>query len=383
MIEQFRDEQQYHNRTYIGQIIGVREDDGLMTVRLTSGATHKMVIPITGMSGPVNDADGNLLRSGARASWMRYMPQDHDYVKVAFGPDNRPEAVGYATWGDLESERGPLGNLGGYAFMTEMRKRNVPGMETFIKLRQGEWDMRSSGNAYIYGTRFGTLTLAGGGVQLNLQKEQSELNGRSGLYRFESLGSFIHFGDVKRQGLTDFQPVKVGGSGKEFDLQISEQTTAATQDDYYRVRMGDLWDDTGDSQLVSDAGSNLRFREEVFDGGIQFPGSDPAYVREVDADGNVFEKLGSSATQQTLTGASVTEFSREGYLSLRYEASSSIDLVAPSINLGSAALEPAIKGQTLVAALQALTVLTPVGPSSVPVNSAAYPLALSGVVNVG
>lgn len=377
----YRNETQYHNRVLIGQIINVRTNEGLITVRVTTGATYKMVIPLLGLSGPVVDANGDTVRTAARASWMRYMPQVHDIVKVGFGPDNRPEVVGYGTWGDLESEPGPRGNLGGYANLSTLRDANPSvGMDTFIDLKPGEWDMRSSGNAYIYGSRFGALILAGGGVTLQLLKDQSELDSRAGLYKLESVGSVLRFGDTKRQSPTGFQETIPTGAAKEFDLKISKTVAPAIDNNYFRMRAGDIWDDTGTTTLISDAGSNIRFREEVFAG---TPLTTTSYLREVDSAGNVYETLGSTATQQILTGAPLTEFSRENYLSLNYSASSEINLVAPSINLGDSGLEPAVKGLALFQWLSAMTVNTAVGPSTPPLNLGAFSSTWSGIVKVG
>ena len=392
----FRDEKQYHNRVLIGQIINIRPEDGIITVRVTTGATYKMVIPLMGLSGPIIDANGDVVRTGARASWMRYMPQDHDIVKVGFGPDNRPEVIGYGTWGDMPTEKGPLGNLGGYSSMAQLRNANPSvGMEGFEPLRPGEWDMRSSGNAYIFGSKFGQLTLAGGGVNLQLVKDQSELNGRSGLYKLESVGASMRFGDTKRQIPGDFQETIPTGAAKEFDLKVSQTVAPSVNNNYFRMRAGDIWDDTGTAQITSDAGANIRFREEAFAG---TPLTNTVYLREVDANGNVYETLGATATKQVLTGASLTEFSRTGYLSLDYSSSDSINfssteinldgsatvnLVAPSINLGDSGLEPAVKGQALFQWLSALTVNTPLGPSTPPLNIGAFPSVLSTVVKVG
>lgn len=364
-----RDEDQFHNRVNLGQITGVREDDGLITVRLTTGAIHKMPIPLMGFSMPILDSAGQVLRSGARASWMRYMPQVGDYVKVAFGPDHRPEAIATATWGDLPSERGPLGQLGGYAQYSRARDRSEPGLETFYRLRQGEWDMRSSGNAYVRGGRFGTLTLAGGNQQILLRKEQEELNARVGLLKVESSGTCYRLGDVKRQLPGDFEERTVAGSAKELDELVASQEAPAPAPplEFYQRRAGDLRDALGVVEVG--VAAPLRFQERVLDGLAQ-AGQPVPYVREVDASGNVTESLGATATRQTLTGSPITEFSREGYLSLNYQAATSITLDSARVALGSGgAAQPLVRGTDLntylTTRLSVPTALGPSGPATV------------------
>lgn len=359
-----QDETQYHNRINVGQIVGVRTDDGIITVRLTTGALHKMPIPVYGFSMPINNQDNQELRTGASASWIRYMPQVGDFVKVGFGPDNRPEVIAYATWGDLPSERGPPGQLGGYAQFSRARDRGVAGLETFFTLNPGEWDLRSSGNAYIRGGQFGTLFLAGGGVTLSMQKEQEEMNARAGLTKVDSTGAEIRFGDVKRQTGTDFEEVVVPGSGKEWLLQLSQQTAPepVIPNQFYTAQAGDIRDSQGVIE-VSSTGNPLRLREQVFDG-LPQAGQPVPYVRTVDAIGNIEEVLGATATSHVITGSSIASFSRTGYLDLTYGASSSISLQAPLVNLGSNATEPVVRGNLLNTYLTTiLSVPTALGPS--------------------
>lgn len=332
-----QDEKQFHNRTNIGQITGIREDDGLMTVRLTTGAIHRMPIPVLGFSPPVVGLDNQTIRGGARSSWMRYMPQVGDFVKVAFGPDNRPEALGAATWGDLPSERGPQGQLGGYAQVSRARDRGEPGLATFYRLRQGEWDMRSSGNAYIRGGQFGTLYLAGGSQQLLLKKEQEEVDGRMGLLRLDSTGAQLRFGDVKRQAPGDFEEKVVSGTAKEWDLNLQVQSEPAPvpPTPYARIRYADIRDETGAPI------DNLRLREELFEGGgFPLPNSSPVYTRDVDNAGNVSED-GDGARNVTVGG------------SHRVTSGGPHTVTAPQVRLGSSGASQAyVLGNAQLAELQ-------------------------------
>lgn len=374
-----QNETEFHNRVHIGQITGVRADDGLITVRLTTGAVHKMPIPVYGFSMPLARADGQVLRSGTRASWMRYMPQVGDFVKVAYGPDNRPEVISAATWGDLPSEVGPQGQLGGYAQYSRARDRGEPGMEVFFKLNPGEWDMRSSGNAYIRGGQFGTLSLAGGGVSVFLRKEQEQFDARAGRFEFDSTGARMRLGDVKRQLSSGFQEDQVQGSGKEFELQVNHQAapSPAPPLEFYEFRAGDLRDSAG--VVETGVSGPLRLRERVLDGAAQ-AGQPVPYVREIDALGNVTETLATTATSHQITGSALAEFSRTGYLSMTHEAATSITLASARVALGSAtASQPVPRGTDLVTQLMAIVVPTALGPSGPPLNAGAFPGTLSTV----
>jgi len=186
-----QDETQNHNRTLVGQITSVDNRQGLITVRTVNGQQFEMPIPLLGFSPQTQlDADGNPV-GGFRSSWIRYMPQNFDFVKVAFGPDRRPECVGMACWGDLENSPGPIGQLGGYADVVRAREEGIPGFAEFRDLRQGEWDMRSRGNAYIYGSATGVLFLAGGGAKLVLNKEDDASRLRATNQRYESTENYI------------------------------------------------------------------------------------------------------------------------------------------------------------------------------------------------
>jgi hypothetical protein len=203
-----QDEWQFKNRIFIGQIASVDEVNGRITVRTATGDEEfTLHIPLYGFS----------IR-GLRSSWIRYMPQTRDYVKIGFGPDNRPEILGYAAWGDARNAT----NVGqrrdlqaphnsAYASIAGFAKDNVNGMQIFRQLKQGEWDMRSSGGAELYGTRDGALTLAaGGGADIRLNKLRQEIKSRTRLTAFENDGVEFRFGNVKRlitPLLTETEPV--------------------------------------------------------------------------------------------------------------------------------------------------------------------------------
>lgn len=315
-------ESAFNNRTVIGQILNLGPDEGLMTVRLTSGPILKMVIPLLGLSYPLSNRDGSgLLRPGTRASWMRYMPQFGDYVKVSFGLDGRPEAIGPASWGDLPSEAGLPGHLGGYAQLSRARDRGELG--EFAALRPGEWDMRSSGGAYIKGSEFGTLTLAGGSVTMLLKREADEIDARAGLLRFRSTGCEMRLGDVKRTSAGGFQEEVVPGSSKELSLTVAEAgaPAPAPPTEYYTFKAGDIRD-SGGMLWTSTAGAPLRLQEEVTG----------YYTRQVDTQG--VARTESSGDQNIVSG-------------------SQVNVEAPQVRLGSSgASQSFVLGDNMVGELQ-------------------------------
>jgi hypothetical protein len=192
----FQDQKGAKSRTHVGQIISVDTLNGRVVVRsATSGEEFTLQIPLGGFS--IN---------GLTSSWDRYMPQRNDYVKIGFGPDNSPELMGYAAFGD---ELDPSGNRQGsiaaprqgyYATVRRAADADPNGLGLiFRQLKEGEWDKRSSGGAYILGTQDGTLTLAGGGgADIRLIKERQEAIHTANLDVFNDNGVEVRFGLVKR-----------------------------------------------------------------------------------------------------------------------------------------------------------------------------------------
>lgn len=192
-----QNEQQAKNRVHIAQIISVDTLNGQVTVRpATTSEEFKLQIPLGGFS----------LR-GLNSSWQRYMPQRREYVKIEYGPDGTPEIVAYAAFGEefdpsgvrQGSRAAPRQSL--YATARRLAEANVNDFGLiFRELKEGEWDMRSAGGAEIYGTRNGTLSLAGGGgASLRLIKERQEELHRARLTKFDNDGVELRFGAVKRK----------------------------------------------------------------------------------------------------------------------------------------------------------------------------------------
>ena len=178
------------SRTHIAQVVDVDAPNGHIVIRLqTTNEEFKVQLPFHGLS--IN---------GFRSSWIRYMPQARDFVKVAFGPDNSPEVVGYAAMGDGDFDTGAAPRQNAYAIIRTIAEAEPNGFGLIFKqLAPGEWDMRSSGGAYVLGTQDGTLTLAGGGgAGIRLVKGRQEAHHDGGLQVGAFDGVLTRSGRVKR-----------------------------------------------------------------------------------------------------------------------------------------------------------------------------------------
>lgn len=194
-----QDEKSIKNRIHIGQIGSVDTANGQVVVRLaTTGEEFKLEIPLGGFS----------IR-GLQSSWMRYMPQRNEFVKVGFELDNTPRILAYGTFGEEFSPTGERqGSIsaprqGSYATVRRLAEANEGSLGLiFRELKEGEWDMRSSGGAEIYGSRNGTLTIAGGGgASMRLVKSRGEELHRSSLLKIDEEGVQIRAGVLRRKNL--------------------------------------------------------------------------------------------------------------------------------------------------------------------------------------
>jgi hypothetical protein len=284
-----QEERFFKSRTHIAQIVSVDDLNGRGTVRVaTTGEEYTLTLPLGGFS--IN---------GISSSWMRYMPQRRDHVKLTFGPDNRPEIVGYAAFGEepdgadaASRQGGHIPKNGAYATVRRLAEQNVNGLQIFRRLRPGEWDMRSTGGAEIYGNRFGTLTLSGGApAVVTLDKQHSEIRGRTGLTVLGGDGVEVRFGDVKRKLLPSSvveEAVTVNPIGaiapKEFSVDVSYKTPPLGTPTltFYDFAAGDVRGSAG-LPVAGPAALPLRARERFYDPS----GLITTVSTEIDAIGNI------------------------------------------------------------------------------------------------
>lgn len=326
-----QDEKQFHNRIYVGQISYVDTNRGTIDVVIGSaGKKEKVVIPLLALSA-----------NGFQSAWMRFMPAVGDYVQIGFGADNSPHVLGYATWGheDFGATSGTDVTasgyrVGGYATLSKLRAKNVAGLREFVQLKPGEWDMRSSGGAYMRGSRNGTLLFATGSVSRTYDKVRSEIRDSAAMYEYDEGGIRIRLGDVKRRLLvTDFVDKAATPAGKAWEVDIAYTSTPVTTNHYYEHRIGDVRDDTiGAYEPGITLGSVLRVKQRVFDGLIPNFKTE-SYSFLVDNLGNVSMQLAPTATTHTQAGPAATW--EADYLNLSLSATLSAALTGAQVHLGA------------------------------------------------
>jgi hypothetical protein len=366
-----QDEEEVKHRIHIGQIITVDTLNGRVTVRsATTNEEWTLQIPLYGFS--IN---------GIKSSWIRYMPQRGDYVKIGFGPDNSPEILAYAAFGEEldpgDDERRAGGKnvpprQGAYATIRRQAKAGTNNLgNIFRELREGEWDMRSYGGAEVFASRNGTLTLAGGGgASIRLIKERGEICSRTSLNVYSNDGVEVRFGNVRRKLLptdTSESDVTTNPSGaagaKEWKVRVAFKTPPLGTPELalYEHIYGDVRDGSGFPELLS--GAPLRSRSTWSDaGGI----SDTLSVK-VDAFGNVEVQQGIFALTSGVTvnggGTGAARLTSLTTSFLNTDINSTVNgtmdstlvsaikggvqtyLDAPLVNLGSQfAIQPVIKG---------------------------------------
>lgn len=354
--EQFRQEWFLKCRVAIGQIRSVNEDKGTVNVTLLDDLKtpeEGLELPLPGFS-----------IHGYESSWIRYMPQTFDLVYIAWSVKNEARIIGTAMI------------PGEYAEVAEMDENADFPHADFVKLRQGEWDLRSSGGAYIRGTRDGHLVLsAGPEVQMRLSKSATECRSEAGLWVKNSLGSFQRIGDVKRLLLpTDFAETDVSSldplATKESWLHLETPPEVAGQSAtlLYDEKSGAVRNSSGvPGTLVG----QLRHEKTVYALGATATAPTTSYTEQIDALGN--KSTTHAATATSIQETAQTAASSESFLSKEIQAlttavinataqarvtsSGNVQLDAPAVQLGAAAVSPVPHGDALLIVLNAIAAL--------------------------
>lgn len=307
-----QEERQNYNRIYVGQVVDVDEANGVLTVTTTGGVRDRCVLPLGGLS-----------HQGAQSAWIRFMPEVGDHVLVAFGTDGQMFCLGMTAWGD-SPELEPGHRVGGYAQIAEIAQRDSPpaGVREFIELKPGEYDLRSSGGAYVHGSRGGVLTLSGGGLtRLAIDARRSEAALRAGMFEYAEAGVKLRAGDIKRPaaGKAKDQPPLVGG--KAWELDVGSEAAAGVVTKYYEGRIGDVRDTVG--VVVTGPVGPTRLSDTVYG-----TGNASVYTYKVDGSGNVDM---TCQTRWTTTAAT---------LRLRGNTSATIDGGAVYVGTEGRAVDP-------------------------------------------
>lgn len=381
-------EWEFKNRCYTAQIKTVDTSRGTCRVDII-GLQEECDAQI-----PLNGLSANTFRS----SWQRYMPQSGEFVKVAFGPLNQVDLLGYSAYGeepDPTSEDGRSGSpnefIGGYATMQKDGIKRLNGMGDFVELAEGEWDMRSKGGAYIRGFAQGQLVMrSGGSVTLRLDKGRDEIVTRTSTHNLGGDGVELLFGEVKvlqppqlgTQSLSDSLanagPPPGTKVSKEYRLTIGKTTANPLLPlKLAEFRAGRLVGALGIDVLQDSTSLPLRYQGVMYDdtGLTAIPTSENLRV-EVDNLGNILVKQGDTAVLGGLEirggvlsplDVSFNEINVSSQLATVIEAQTTLDLsglTGVNVNAGGAADQAMLRGDALSTYLTTkLSVTTALGPS--------------------
>jgi len=393
------------SRITVGRINSVDEQNSIMTVEATD--TCDTGLPVSLPFGGLTAQEGN------PTAWIRYMPRAGDFV--VYARDNRGLAyplsfVPYNLAGppttsasDTAGTKGGSSgsNYGQNSWSPGTAKAHalhkagtVAGFEQWAVLRAGEWDMKSSGGAYLHGSKGGTLTLSGGGASnWILSKKRTEISGSTELMKVAGgENCAFRYGSVKRQGPLDTSPALVSlaplPDPREWYVKLGNASTAAAIPGLvpaaaaitYEEKAGDIWSEdipgalgktiaAGTLQL-SGMGQPLRYMRAVHGLGSTLPAFQAApgslaNKQTIDAMGNIDIEHGPATTSVSFgppAGVPSTAAVSMSALSLGLNTATSITAEATTnvridgaagIQFGGAAtaIEPVVLGLKLQTAL--------------------------------
>lgn len=293
----FRQGWQYLNRIYLAQIVVVNKTKGTINVEVRDGLImerKELEIPWTAFSfDGATDGDGNLVNAW-KSSWMRYMPHVGDLVYIGFGPHSEARVLGMAT------------GAGQYDVWRKERQKNpskVP-VGDWRVLNSGEWDMRSSGGAYIFGATSGELLLSAGPmVRARLDKANDEGRLEAQLWQMGGAGSHIKIGDVKRTihptSTTPFKESTVAITPplamKEWTIHLENPLPEPTL--ICDEQFGAVYSNLGTPEMGSiNPASFVRHRRKIYSSGTFSTSPVPisVFASEIDSSGNAKIEFGDA-----------------------------------------------------------------------------------------
>jgi hypothetical protein len=179
----YRNPEAFMSRIQRAVIMDVNESDGTCTIAYdnTMGERPGVTLPFYVHFGRK--------KQRRKAAWSRFMPQPGDYVLVGFDSNAEARIVGHepVNYNQLASIQEDEGKF------------------LFSDLKGGEFDMRSSGAAYLKGDVVGTLFLAGGMSSMLLDKKNYEIRVNTGRVK-ETLGTSVFRRGVVKRSPIPFQP---------------------------------------------------------------------------------------------------------------------------------------------------------------------------------
>lgn len=349
-----RDGDRYHSRLVRGQISSVNPDDGVATVdTIDVIGTREVTVPPLWFSA-----------TGRTSAWGRYMPMGDENVDVSYRNDDSAVITNYDMTATQDGRPG-------WNVLREFEEAgNVVGFANFRKLKRGEYDFKSSGDAYIHGSNQGTLTLAGGQAFMKLDKQQYRIESRAAEFHQTSETSETRFGTVFRKNVsTDLAETQINsGAFKEFLVDVNASLPSGTASPQSRAKLhfGDILDGTNAAEN-SQFGSPLRGRISIGDSSDLFE----VFKLEIDQDGNVAwaqvptSPGGALTTEIKVSDTTITINGAAGEFFMNL--ANTVDVkVAISDHLETLWMD-------LVNWVIAHTHGTGVGPSSPPVEAANFP----------
>lgn len=287
-------------------------------------------------------------RSKTETAWGRYIPFDTDMVKVSFDYDDKPHIVGYDVIAGDPKKSGP--DVGWAGLREAYENDEIP---DFFTLNPGEFDFKSVGGAYIFGSDGGELLLQGGLATIDLDKGTNEILSTARLHVDVATSSEIRFGEVRRPVPVVLTESSVGpwnptSLGQEFDVNL-KYNDGATDHNIARLGIGNLATDT--SVEMAGSGMPKLLAVELYDtAGIM-----KVFNLEVDSIGS------TSISAQT-----APNFNIDYPLATVNINGREIVLSAIGVKVGgSGSSEPLVLGFVLVQALLELVagaIQSPVGP---------------------
>lgn len=330
-----------HERILRTQVSTVDSANGVAIVNydgLPSGGRYVTVPPLW-MSFPPDTA-------GAGPAWGRYMPQPTDLLKIGFGHDNTPFAIGY----DALAYRDDVAD--GYSGWPELNRLyaeaatnasvadNKKKFGQFIPLQPGEYDFMSSGGAYIYGDNRGRLYLAGGSVSVSLVKNEMRLNTNAQLWSHTSESSELRFGQVRRVSdqTTGLESALSDKSLRELKLTLKQSSRKLVD-----LAVGNVINDSG-AVIDSTFSQASLLRLATYN-----DASSKLLELNIDSVGNI------DISSPTADGGVYLDFSAGKWISknteVEWNASSKFSVVSPIVNLGSTSpSEQLVLGSTYIPA---------------------------------
>jgi len=280
------------------------------------------------------------------SSWFRFMPQRGDRITLVRNLNGRFHIVNYECLN-----------------YRQLANEDEGGQLLFRELKEGEYEIRSSGAAAIFGSKDGTLRLAGGPATITISRPDMSIEADATLHKVTSLACQIRFGEVRRLLLpTDLDETALaGGTQREYRLVVAKDA-GVVDIPMVDVKVGDVVDDAAPfAPTIGSGGGPLRAHVRVYDAA----GATVVYDLEVDALGNVEATQASTAAALGLKLVGLASSLLAQYRDFTFQPTTTIKLGGPgateNVPLG---VQLSAFLQALMDALNSAVIATAMGPAS-------------------